>query len=80
MDKLEPMTGVVPVNDIPKIMKRFGATIPEEIKLPFSYKLDDKHTLVLERRASLKVTDKGLVDQVNWRIHANKVNLVARDE
>jgi hypothetical protein len=72
-------TGTVPETDFLKILSDFGVEPPEEIDLPYSHKIDDKFTLVIERRTSQRVTAKGLVPLINYRIHENMVNRVGRE-
>lgn len=72
-------TGTIAETEFIPLLKSFGCVIPEEITLPFSYKLTDKHALVVERRDSFLVSDEGLVSQLNWRVHENMVNRVGRE-
>jgi hypothetical protein len=79
MEDLKMETGTVPESDLMKIIKKFGGHVPEEIELPYSSKLTDKHTLVIERRSTQRVTEKGLVPLINYRVHENMVNRVGRE-
>lgn len=79
MKELKMGTDTVPESDLLKVLKAYDVEIPEEIDLPFSAKLNDKFTLIVERRNSQRVTEKGLVNLINVRVHENMVNRVGRE-
>jgi len=79
MKELKMGTVTVPESELMNVLEEYSVKLPEEIDLPFSYKLDDKHTLVIERRTSQRVTSTGLVNLINVRVHENMVNRVGRE-
>jgi hypothetical protein len=72
-------TSTVPEADLLKVLKKYGVEAPEEIELPFTNKLSDKHTLHIDRRSTQRVTKDGLVPLINVRVHENMVNRVGRE-
>lgn len=64
-------SGTITEAELPQLASAFKVTLPEEIEFPYSVKLTKKHTLVIERRGSQRVTDSGLVNLLNWRTHEN---------
>jgi len=79
MREVKMGTSTVPESELLSVLAGFGVEVPEEIDLPFSYKLNDKQTLVIERRTSQRVTTNGLVPLINVRVHENMVNRVGRE-
>ena len=76
--ELKPDTGVIPETGLKQLFEEFQVKLPPEIEFPYSLKLTKRHTLMIERRGTQLVTDNGLVNQLNWRIHENMVEPVQR--
>lgn len=77
--ELEPSTGTVTADELFDLLDSFAVKLTDEVQFPLTVKLSKQHALHVEKRASQRVTEKGLVDLYNWNVTENMATSVRRE-